>query len=123
MLLPTLITGYLAIMQNNLDADAVDDVICGVVPILHADCSSCSCCGEFCCSEDDESSSSCSFNYELDTSRSISIWPICRRYRKVYAWAKDPCSEGRPSGGRPGGGRPSGGGPGGGRPSSGRPNG
>lgn len=94
MLLPTLITGYLAIMQNNLDADAVDDVFCGVVPILHADCSSCTCCGEFCCSEDDESSSSCSFNYELDTSRSFSIWPICRWSNMAYGWALDACSGG-----------------------------
>ena len=89
-------------MQNNFDADAVDDVICENVRVLHADCISCPCCGESCCGKDVESTpTTCSFNFELDTTKSYSVWPLCRRYKKVYAWAKDACSGERPSGGRP----------------------
>ena len=41
----------LSIMRNDLDSDVVEDPICDEVPVLYADCNSCTCC-PFCCSEE-----------------------------------------------------------------------
>lgn len=74
-------TTYLAIMKNNFDADAVDDVICEDVETLFADCSSCPCC-KYCCDKDspDESDRWC--NFDLDFSNVVGLscgpwWEFC----------------------------------------------
>ena len=59
------VTGYLAIMGNSFDDDAVDDVFCDQVTTLFADCSSCPCC-KSCCREDSVYDNDAFCNFDLD---------------------------------------------------------
>jgi len=58
-------TNYLAIMANNFDDGAVDDVICKQVPTLFADCDSCPCCKN-CCEEGHASGNNRYCHFDLD---------------------------------------------------------
>ena len=73
-----LCTGYLSLMENSLDPDAVQDTTCEEVPVLFADCKSCPCC-ETCCSED--SANFCQFDvnfYEIAGLNCGKWWWTCR---------------------------------------------
>lgn len=59
-------SGYLAIMQNNFDSDAVSDEICEQASLLMADCSSCSCCESCCDSKDMDNEENRLCYFDLD---------------------------------------------------------
>ena len=70
-------TGYLSLMENSLDSDAVPDITCEELPILFADCKSCPCC-KTCCSDD--SADFCQFDvnfYEMMGLNCASWWFAC----------------------------------------------
>ena len=59
-------------MRNNFDADVVEEPTCDEVPVLFADCNSCSCCRQqFCCSEDSTDPNDPNCNYALDFYESV----------------------------------------------------
>ena len=69
-------------MGNNFDNDAVDDKICNEARIFYADCSSCPCCDENCCTGDpvDKDSPYCSFDldfYKLTGLQCGTWWAGC----------------------------------------------
>ena len=71
-------TGYLSLMENSFDSNAVQDVTCEEVPILFADCKSCPCC-KACCSED--STDFCQFDVDFFEMVGLSCgswWEGCR---------------------------------------------
>lgn len=75
-------TSYLAIMGNNFDADAVDDVICNEVLVMNADCSSCPCCTFNCCSDDSTNANDPNCHFDLDFNKLAGLdcgawWASC----------------------------------------------
>ena len=70
-------------MRNNLDADVVEDVICEEVPVLFADCKSCTCCLS-CCDEDSTDPNDPYCNYEFDFNWAVGLecgfwWDGCAK--------------------------------------------